>query len=185
MSASPMVKILCFHEKSIKNPEKSFCSEKILYTFSNADACKGLAFDFQRRKSCTIPARSETRAARATRATRANIFIAKTMSDNIVSTFLRHRRHKYPLLLKNRALFRVYPSRPSFRSAPIRKNENMGDSGKMQKNHQASQFKHSPREETFAMLVDSYYILPSTQRRINTSIQNWNPYRGCKTGHAD
>ena len=42
-------------------------------------------------------ARSETRAARATRA---NIFIAKTMSDSIISTFLGHRRHKNPLLFK-------------------------------------------------------------------------------------
>ena len=39
-------------------------------------------------------ARSETRAARA------NIFIAKTMSDSIISTFLGHRRHKNPLLFK-------------------------------------------------------------------------------------
>ena len=45
-------------------------------------------------------ARSETRAARATRATRAKIFIAETMSDSIISTFLGHRRHKNPLLFK-------------------------------------------------------------------------------------
>ena len=42
-------------------------------------------------------ARSETRAARATRA---KIFIAKTMSDSIILTFLGHRRHKNPLLFK-------------------------------------------------------------------------------------
>ena len=44
-----------------------------------------------------VRARSETRAARATRA---KIFIAKTMSDSIISTFLGHRRHKNPLLFK-------------------------------------------------------------------------------------
>ena len=41
-----------------------------------------------------VRARSETRAARA------KIFIAETMSDSIISTFLGHRRHKNPLLFK-------------------------------------------------------------------------------------
>ena len=48
-------------------------------------------------------ARSETR---ATRATRAKIFIAKTMSDSIISTFLGHRRHKNPLLFKTGHFFK-------------------------------------------------------------------------------
>ena len=45
-------------------------------------------------------ARSETRATRATQATRANIFIAKTLSNSIISTFLGHRKHKNLLLFK-------------------------------------------------------------------------------------
>ena len=45
-------------------------------------------------------ARLETRATRVTRATRPNIFITKTMSDSIISTFLGHRRHKNLLLFK-------------------------------------------------------------------------------------
>ena len=36
----------------------------------------------------------------ATQATRANIFITKTMSVSIISTFIGHRRHKNPMLFK-------------------------------------------------------------------------------------
>ena len=79
-----------------------------------------------------VRTRSETRAARAARATRANILIAKTISDSIISTFLGHRRHKYPLLSSKRILVRVYPSRPSFGFCSQVKNENLGDSGKLQ-----------------------------------------------------
>ena len=43
------------------------------------------------------------------------------------------------------------------------RNEKLGDSGKMQKNHQASQSKHSRQKKLLQMQVDSYYILLTTE----------------------
>ena len=43
------------------------------------------------------------------------------------------------------------------------KNEKSGDLGKIQKNHQASQSKHSRQKKPLQTQVDSYYILLTTQ----------------------
>ena len=148
-------KIELFHRCDFKN---ILCVDKeSMYVHTNSDIYT------------SSRARSETRAARATRATRANIFIAKTMSEYYFD-LPRAQKTQKSFAVQDRPLFKVYPSRPSFRSGPMSKNEKSGNSGKRQKTIRQVNPNNSQQKKLLQTQVDSYYDLPSTQRRINTLI---------------
>ena len=91
------------------------------------------------------------------------------MSDSIISTFLGHRTQK-PFAVQNRTPFKVYRVARVFVLGLEAKTKSRATQAKGKRAIRQVNSNNPQQKKLLQTQVDNYYVLPTTQRRINTLI---------------